>query len=337
MRLQRRDLEGLLDFVKDAHDVEASEPLTTDLLDQLTSLVGCEFATFVAFDWRQQAVAAYVPCSNEGADALPGPMPEGLWTGEPSDPRWAGKTGALHKVSDRLDRRERERIRDEEEHNAAFRIVDGIGFRVGDRRRRRSGWVGFDSQVRDFGERERLLALALRPHVEALWRRAEARRRATEVLGALDGEDDAAGGRAVIVHRADGRIDHATPEAKRLLTRWFGPRNSRLPHGLEEWFTLARPGDRYTERRNGSILEIESVGDYTIRLGEQASAVARLTPREREVLRLVAEGLTNPEIGRRLWVAPSTVAKHLEQAYSKLGVHTRTAAVAAATTHRPTD
>ena len=45
-------------------------------------------------------------------------------------------------------------------------------------------------------------------------------------------------------------------------------------------------------------------------------------------LALVAEGLTNAEIARRLWVAQSTVAKHLEQAYSKLGVHSRTAAVA---------
>jgi DNA-binding CsgD family transcriptional regulator len=55
---------------------------------------------------------------------------------------------------------------------------------------------------------------------------------------------------------------------------------------------------------------------------------AGLTPREREVLALVAEGLSNTEIAGRLWLAPSTVAKHLEQAYRKLGVRSRTAAVA---------
>ena len=55
----------------------------------------------------------------------------------------------------------------------------------------------------------------------------------------------------------------------------------------------------------------------------------RLTPREREVLELVAEGRTNAEVARVLWVSPGTVRKHLENAYDKLGVHTRTGAVAA--------
>lgn len=55
-----------------------------------------------------------------------------------------------------------------------------------------------------------------------------------------------------------------------------------------------------------------------------------LTPREYEILELVAEGRTNDEIARLLWVSPGTVRKHLENTYEKLGVHTRTAAVAAA-------
>jgi len=42
----------------------------------------------------------------------------------------------------------------------------------------------------------------------------------------------------------------------------------------------------------------------------------------------VARGKTNPEIARLLWLAPSTVGKHLENVYAKLGVKTRTAAVA---------
>jgi DNA-binding CsgD family transcriptional regulator len=55
-----------------------------------------------------------------------------------------------------------------------------------------------------------------------------------------------------------------------------------------------------------------------------------LTARECEILELVAEGRTNREIARLLWISPQTVRKHLENVYRSLGVHTRTAAVAMA-------
>ncbi|GGV46815.1 DNA-binding response regulator [Streptomyces longisporoflavus] len=53
----------------------------------------------------------------------------------------------------------------------------------------------------------------------------------------------------------------------------------------------------------------------------------RLSERETAVLRLVAEGCTNAEIGRRLFVAESTVKTHLLRVFGKLGVDDRTAAV----------
>ncbi len=53
-----------------------------------------------------------------------------------------------------------------------------------------------------------------------------------------------------------------------------------------------------------------------------------LTPREHEVVLLVAEGLTNADIARQLWISPGTVRRHLENVFAKLDVHTRTAAVA---------
>ncbi len=54
-----------------------------------------------------------------------------------------------------------------------------------------------------------------------------------------------------------------------------------------------------------------------------------LTPREHEIMTLVARGWTNAEIATSLWIARGTVRKHLDNVYEKLGVHTRTAAVAA--------
>ncbi|HZS23371.1 MAG TPA: LuxR C-terminal-related transcriptional regulator [Gaiellaceae bacterium] len=52
-----------------------------------------------------------------------------------------------------------------------------------------------------------------------------------------------------------------------------------------------------------------------------------LTPRELDVLRLVAARHTNSEIARDLWVSQETVRFHLRNAYRKLGVHTRADAV----------
>ncbi|MGW7266619.1 response regulator [Streptomyces sp. NPDC054842] len=56
----------------------------------------------------------------------------------------------------------------------------------------------------------------------------------------------------------------------------------------------------------------------------------RLSERETAVLALVAEGCTNAEIGRRLFIGESTVKTHLLRAFGKLGVDDRTAAVTCA-------
>jgi LuxR family maltose regulon positive regulatory protein len=55
-----------------------------------------------------------------------------------------------------------------------------------------------------------------------------------------------------------------------------------------------------------------------------------LTPREQEILRLIAAGLTNREIGDRLFISPETVKKHTGSIFGKLGVGRRTEAVARA-------
>ena len=63
---------------------------------------------------------------------------------------------------------------------------------------------------------------------------------------------------------------------------------------------------------------------------EATAKLPALSQREREVLRLLADGLSNEEIGKRLFISPETVRTHVRKAMQKLDADTRTQAVALA-------
>lgn len=68
--------------------------------------------------------------------------------------------------------------------------------------------------------------------------------------------------------------------------------------------------------------------------GPSPSDLSRLTPRESQVLELVAQGLTNKAIGRALGIGPGTVKVHVEKLIAKLNVTDRTQAAVLATRAR---
>jgi len=76
-----------------------------------------------------------------------------------------------------------------------------------------------------------------------------------------------------------------------------------------------------------------SAGDRTARREQRTTAAVagndepHLTERELDVLRALAEGLGNKQIGGRLVISPSTVKYHLQSIFAKLGVRTRSEAV----------
>ncbi len=67
--------------------------------------------------------------------------------------------------------------------------------------------------------------------------------------------------------------------------------------------------------------------------GSLPTPLDTLSRREKEVLRLVAAGLTDAEVGAQLSISRRTVGRHLESIYNKLGVGSRTAAAALAYEH----
>jgi DNA-binding CsgD family transcriptional regulator len=108
-----------------------------------------------------------------------------------------------------------------------------------------------------------------------------------------------------------GRLDEArahAAEAARHLARWRGWRVDQL---------------RAVERRLG--------------VGPDAEGPASLTPREREVVALLAEGLTNSQLAERLYISPRTAAVHVSNVLAKLGMASRTEVAAWAVRTGATD
>ena len=73
------------------------------------------------------------------------------------------------------------------------------------------------------------------------------------------------------------------------------------------------------------------------RRGTARSTIEQLTPREIEVLKALAEGLSSKEICDRLYIAPNTLRTHVQNIMSKLRVHSKLEAVAFALRHRLVD
>ena len=243
MRLSVGDLEGVLSFLEEAQTVDGPAPFTTELLDRLTEVVGCTYATFAEVDHRSRVVHRVVLCS---ADPWNGEEDDDDWWESPRTVTLSGyrlSDGAkpLIVLSDLFSRGQRTSV----DFNPNFQegVSDEILIDLDPTRT----WFACLNVAgdRDFGDRERLLLHRLRPHLAGLYSSAEIRGRLAADTAAFD-----------------------------------------------------------------------------------LDALDRLTRREREVMVCVADGLSDAEIAGVLVVERSTVRKHLEHVYEKLGVQSRTAALA---------
>jgi DNA-binding CsgD family transcriptional regulator len=117
----------------------------------------------------------------------------------------------------------------------------------------------------------------------------------------------------------------------------LGYRHDRAAATRAESAARDRLGDEaYTAAvAEGSALAIDAAVAYATRArGERkrpSSGWASLTPTEVEVVKLLAQGLTNPQIGGRLFIGRGTVKTHLAHVFVKLGVTTRAELAAEAT------
>jgi len=103
----------------------------------------------------------------------------------------------------------------------------------------------------------------------------------------------------------------------------YVPREAPLEEVVAVVRGIARGEVRYSRRIATTLLHRLAHGS-----GAHGGGPARLTPREIEIVRLIDEGLSNREIGRRLTIEVATVKNHVHHVLEKLQVHRRGEAAA---------
>jgi DNA-binding CsgD family transcriptional regulator/tetratricopeptide (TPR) repeat protein len=134
------------------------------------------------------------------------------------------------------------------------------------------------------------------------------------------------------------RILHAAESARTVMGLPRAAHQQRDCDAAAAGLRLALGGAAFDEAAaEGARLTLDEAVAYARRArgrrSRPSTGWASLTPTEREVVRLVADGLTNPQIGARLFISRGTVKTHLSHIFTKLGAANRTELAAAATDH----
>jgi DNA-binding NarL/FixJ family response regulator len=132
------------------------------------------------------------------------------------------------------------------------------------------------------------------------------------------------------------RAQRSAPETSILLYTGYGDRallTEALDAGVRGFVLKEAPMDDLLR----ALQSVASGGTYvdpvlagTLAASSIGNKLPELTQRERDVLRLLADGLSNEEIGKRLFISAETVRTHVRKAMDKLDADTRTQAVARA-------
>jgi DNA-binding CsgD family transcriptional regulator len=327
--LSARDAERLLRFVAEAESLGGDQPFTPELLVELGCLVEADWVSYCELDRVRRRIRLEIGRPGEEVIDDVGIDDETTWRVVLDEHPVCRQHQKGHframKLSDFLTRRELHRTWVYDNWFRPWGIEHELDVAIPSPLWHTKTFLFDRLGSRDFTERDRLILDLLQPQLARLWRAARDRRLLSAALAELDRGDEH-DRRGVILLGPGDEIEFASPPTERLLREYFSATTGgRLPAALAE--SLESDGARPLLRRRGARQLTVARSNGALLLEEKDDEI-QLTAREREVLSWVARGKTNAEIARRLWLAPSTVRKHLENAYAKLGVNTRTAAVA---------
>jgi DNA-binding CsgD family transcriptional regulator len=195
----------------------------------------------------------------------------------------------------------------------------------------------------EFSDRDRLLMELLRSHLSSAYAAAAERAMLRQVIVTVDV--------GVVRIGDDGRSINADDSARVSLADGFAgwhPWSGALPDDLQAWVSVQQhaferdPGaplePLIVEARNARLwirfVPGTPMSGPTLMVRRQARVISGrvvrafgLSPREVDVLRLLASGASSATIAKALQVSQHTVHRHLQNVYEKLGVRSRTAAV----------
>lgn len=334
-RLTKRELQALFDFIKDCYPICDLETFSQRVISRLAKIVPTEFIVnnVVKPGREQNASATY-----------------SLHTGSPSKNKNFAQRIHQHPIFVRHEKKSdtaQGQFNRRALHGKSYAHL-GIKFRIAQRLIKQ---VPLNRRSKFFGDRNQLLLNLLSPYVNQAYRNAQTVTHLQQKLTLVD----------LALYRVslglifltpNGKICLATTWGMQQLTSYLGPqflRENCLPEPLWTWvkqqeIALASKGKNDVLLQQNPLvlaremkrLVIRPVFDFDqillllegqpITPQPQPLVGFGLSPREAQVLSLVAQGKTDKEIGMILALSTRTVQKHLEHIYQKIGVESRTAA-----------
>lgn len=353
--LRDTDVRTMLELVADSNAHRSLRAFREGILPGLRRLVPCEISSYNEIEPSRAFVIS------DPADALdvfddPHAVLAANGATHPLIQHYVRtRDGRAYKMSDFLTREQFHRTQTYEqifsklglEHQIAFTLPSQPAVVIGIA-------LGRDGR-RDFAERDRTVLNLVRPALVQAYRNVAAYARLQATLQAL-ARGLADRGEGVVTFGREGGIEYASPGARLLLESCFpdwNGRGGRLPHALADALERARRAARADGGVAGAAPVVVAGGERSLvarlvpargreepdalllearsePLGLEQVRALGLTRRQAEVLRLVALGSSTEQVAAALGISPATVRKHLEHVYDRLGVTSRTGAVATA-------
>ena len=332
--LSEADYRLLLSCVEGIQRCRKLEDFPKHVLAELRKLLVCHMACYAELDYaRKRAVHEFDPPIGQQQ-----PWFEGMIEGHPVLNYFTESgDGQALKISDFISEKEFHQLPLYREAFSKTKVEDELGFGVRVENRFVLGFA-FHRSERSFTERDRMLLNLIRPHVVQAYLHLEELAGCHELQADLQ-EALRESGVGVIIVDAGRRVVHATPMVwEKLAARMPVPDDGRtLPDALERWAFDETGEDLLKIGVEGAQLVVrrkrQEASRMLLLLGEESAGPGvdplvrfNLTPREREVLRWIADGKSNSEIGTILGVSVSTAKTHVERILFKLGVENRTGA-----------